>query len=211
MDIIKEIKSKVSMHDVLKIYGYKPVKGTSAYCCMYHEDTNPSVHIMKNGCKFHCFSCGITKDIFDFVQDQEKCNIRTAIRILDNKFELGICGNLTEQQKLEINQNQENIQKFRKEMQLWEEFKKETCIKILDKIKIWKQIEDDCCLTYTDFSNDDWQLAELYFYAIKQQEKLSCLYDILNGHFESDSNQVYFLGDNQENVLNKIAKGEIII
>lgn len=200
------------MRDVLEEYGHRPIRGTNIYRCAYHyPDKKPSASIDKRTDRFRCFSCGIVKDIFDFVQDQEKCDFKTATKILDEKFGLGLLGQLTHKQKLELAKRQKEREKTKKEKQWWTEFERQTCIKIADRLKLLEQIATDCHLTRGEYRSGNWQLADLYFHALKQHELLSWVYNTLNGHENYDSNYTYFIGTDRLALLKRIAKGEIEI
>ena len=76
----EEVKSRVSMTDVLTHYGLmqgtleKPSKhGTELRLhCPFHEDATPSLSINAETGKFHCFGCHAKGgDIFDFVVAKE--------------------------------------------------------------------------------------------------------------------------------------------
>jgi DNA primase len=76
----EEVKSQVSMHDVLAHYGLmqgtveKPSKhGVELRLrCPFHEDKTPSLSINAETGKFHCFGCHAKGgDIFDFVVTKE--------------------------------------------------------------------------------------------------------------------------------------------
>ena len=95
MNIIDDIRERVSMLDVLQLYGQYPVRGRNNYRCFAHQDNHPSAGLTKSGDKFHCFSCNYTGNIFDVVQHFEKCDLKTAMRILDYKFNLGLYRQLT--------------------------------------------------------------------------------------------------------------------
>ena len=212
MDITEEIKSRVSMRDVLSEYGYQTHRGTNIYRCMYHfPDKKPSASIDKRNDRFHCFSCGVVKDIFDFVQDQEKCDFKTATKILDEKFSLGLLGNLTHKQKLELAKRQKERERAKKEKQWWAEFERHTMLKISDRLKLWEQIATDCHLTRGEYRSGNWELTDMYFHALKQHDLLSWVYDTLNGHENYNSNCTYFIGTDRLVLLKRIAKGEIEI
>ena len=86
-----EVKSRVSMKDVLAHYGLmqgtqeKPSKrGLELHLhCPFHEDATPSLSINAQTEKFHCFGCHAKGgDIFDFVVSKEGISAgdRTKIR-----------------------------------------------------------------------------------------------------------------------------------
>jgi len=76
----EDVKSRVSMHDVLAHYGL--MQGTQEKAskhgvelrlkCPFHEDKTPSLAINAATGKFHCFGCHAKGgDIFDFVVSKE--------------------------------------------------------------------------------------------------------------------------------------------
>ena len=83
----KKERINISMKSLLESYGITPIRGVNTYRCLYHKpDKKPSANIMKSTDKFHCFACGVLKDIFEIVQDFEKCSHEEAVKILKNKF-----------------------------------------------------------------------------------------------------------------------------
>ena len=78
MNIIEEMKNRVSMRELLESYGIYPHRGRNIYRCLSHSpDKNPSAGMTKDEQKFHCFSAEteiITKDgirrIGDLVEKQ---------------------------------------------------------------------------------------------------------------------------------------------
>jgi len=55
--------------------------------CPFHDDHHPSLTVNAEKGLFHCFSCGSGGDIFDFVQQFERCGFHEAVRIVAS-----ICG-----------------------------------------------------------------------------------------------------------------------
>lgn len=211
MDIIEQIKSRVSMQDVLDFYGIYPVRGQNIYRCFVHSDHKPSANIIKSADKFHCYSCCWTGDIFDVVEFFEKCDRKKALRILDERYSLGLYKSLTHKEKLELAKRQKEREEARREKQWWAELERKVCIKIAEHLRFWEQVATDCHLTRGEYRTGNWELADLYFFALKQHELLSWLYDTLNGHENYNSNYTYFFGTNRQELLKRIAKGEIEI
>jgi DNA primase len=54
-------------------------------CCPFHEDRSPSFTIFEGGERFHCFGCGATGDVLDFVQLMHRVSLPEAAAILDGK------------------------------------------------------------------------------------------------------------------------------
>ncbi|WP_267386174.1 CHC2 zinc finger domain-containing protein [Sphingomonas sp. GC_Shp_3] len=52
-------------------------------CCPFHQDRTPSFTIYANDRRAHCFGCGWSGDVLDFVQQAYGVKLREAIGILD--------------------------------------------------------------------------------------------------------------------------------
>jgi DNA primase len=51
-------------------------------CCPFHRDRTPSFRIYDSGRRFHCFGCGATGDVLDFVQRAYGTSLPEAARLL---------------------------------------------------------------------------------------------------------------------------------
>lgn len=51
-------------------------------CCPFHADRSPSFTIYEGGARFHCFGCGATGDVLDFVQRAYGVALPEAARML---------------------------------------------------------------------------------------------------------------------------------
>jgi DNA primase len=47
-------------------------------CCPFHADKSPSFTIFANGTRFHCFGCGASGDVLDFVRRAHGIGLREA-------------------------------------------------------------------------------------------------------------------------------------
>lgn len=80
---IEEIKSRLSIKDVLAHYGIEPNKNKHINC-PFHEDKTPSMRVYEETNTVYCFSgnCdthGRGMDVIEFVQQKEDCSKREAI------------------------------------------------------------------------------------------------------------------------------------
>ncbi|GHU50711.1 hypothetical protein FACS1894200_10330 [Spirochaetia bacterium] len=57
-----DIKSKLK--EFLVLHGIEI--NNNKFCCLWHDDTNPSMGIEPSGTNAHCFSCGTNADIYSF-------------------------------------------------------------------------------------------------------------------------------------------------
>ncbi|WP_126172604.1 DUF7146 domain-containing protein [Altericroceibacterium xinjiangense] len=51
-------------------------------CCPFHSDQSPSFTIFDGGRRFHCFGCGASGDVLDFVQRAHNVGLREAAAML---------------------------------------------------------------------------------------------------------------------------------
>lgn len=211
MNILDEIKDKVSMLDVLQLYGQYPVRGRNNYICFAHNDKHPSAGLTKSGDKFHCFACGYTGNIFDVVQHFEKCDLKTAMRILDYKFNLGLYRQLTHKEKLELARQMKERERERKEKLWWEQYENFVLADIIKNLRMWEEIQRATHITRGEYRRGEWQFADLFFESLKQQDWLNWLYDTVCGFDHPECEYDYIYPTEKKQILEMIKKGEIII
>lgn len=56
----------------------RPVAGELAGCCPFHADRSPSFYVFGKGERWHCFGCGASGDVLDFVQRAYSVTMREA-------------------------------------------------------------------------------------------------------------------------------------
>lgn len=204
MNIFEEVKNRVAMKDVLEMYGIYPTRGTNIYKCPFHDDSSPSANIIKGCEKFHCFPCDLTLDIIDFVQKKEGCGIKTAITILDKKFKLGLYRQLSQKEKLELARLQKQREKEKQEKLFWEKFEQDVVELIFERLKEWQDVRKAASVKL-------WGNEDLFYYATREQLRLCWLYNVLCG-FETELCEFDLLYGNDKNeILQKIYKGEMQI
>ncbi len=52
-------------------------------CCPFHADRSPSFTIFDGGERFHCFGCGASGDVLDYLQRAHDVTLREAATMLD--------------------------------------------------------------------------------------------------------------------------------
>lgn len=77
------IKSIVSMQDIMQLYNLEPQRNKK-YICPFHTEKTPSASI--KGDIFHCFGCGVTLDVFGFVQQMNNCDFPVALDFICSSF-----------------------------------------------------------------------------------------------------------------------------
>ena len=209
MNVIEEMKNRVSMRELLESYGIYPKRGTNIYLCINHSEKNPSANIVKGCEKFHCFSCGFTGDIFDVVMLMDKCNLKTATKIIDNRFRLGILHELTHKEKLELARQRKERERAKAEKLWWEQYEKSVLNEIIRQLRMWEEIQTATHITRGEYKRGEWEFADLFFTALKRQDWLNWLYDAICGFDHPECEFDYTHPFSKRELLEKIRKGEI--
>lgn len=76
---INQIKEQLSIVTVLNYYGIAINKNNHVKC-PFHKDDKPSLRIYPDTNTYHCFGCGKTGDVIQFIQDFEKCTKYKALK-----------------------------------------------------------------------------------------------------------------------------------
>ena len=209
MDIYEQIKSRVSMRDVLEMYGIVPVRGNNIYKCFIHNDNNPSANIIKDCDKFHCFSCQWTGDIFDVVEHFEKCNRKEAMKIIDSKFDLGLMKQLTHKEKLALARQQKERERQKAEKLKMERFERCLTNKIVEEIRFWENVQKDAHMTRGEYRRNEWLLKDCFFTAIKKQEWLNWLYDVIRRFEHPACEYDVIYGTDKDTIIQAIMERKI--
>ena len=182
MNIIDDIKEKVSMLEVLEKYGQYPVRGRNNYRCFAHDDRRPSAGLTKSGDKFHCFACGYTGNIFDVVQHFEQCDLKTAMKIIDEKFNLGLLRELSHREKLELARQRKERERKKAEELEWQRFEEQTLRNIIWWTRFYEGCESAFAIKKGQYRGA-WssEYGDVYFYVLKQLRWLEWLYSAICG------------------------------
>jgi len=83
---IDEIRNKLNLEEVISEYteGLKPQSGNMVCPCLFHQETQPSMHIYPDG-HFYCFGCQENGDVFSFIQKIEGIGFPQAVEMLAKK------------------------------------------------------------------------------------------------------------------------------
>ncbi len=85
-DAVAEIKSKLSIEDV--VASYVPLKKAGKYfkaCCPFHSEKTPSFHVNPERQIAYCFGCNKGGDLFQFVQEIEGLDFKGALDLLADR------------------------------------------------------------------------------------------------------------------------------
>ena len=136
--MISDIKERVPMQALLERYGIQLDRKGKALC-PFHKEKTPSFGLY--GQRFHCFGCGASGDIFDFVMMQEGISLPAAMEKIDTLFGLGLQGRkMTVRQR----QNLREEERRRKAARKIEEKKEEK----------WKSAYFECADRFREAEKD---------------------------------------------------------
>ena len=76
---IHEIKSKLTLSEVLINYSLQPDKNNMLRC-PFHEDSTASLQVSFSQNKYKCHACDKKGDVIQFVQDYEKLTKHEALK-----------------------------------------------------------------------------------------------------------------------------------
>jgi DNA primase len=86
MDIVNEIKSRISMRQITEKYNLQIERG-GYIACPFHEERTPSLKIYDQpGKGFCCFGCGAAGSVIDFVMLLHKIGFRQAVVRIASDF-----------------------------------------------------------------------------------------------------------------------------
>lgn len=84
MTNIDDIKRDHPMREVVRQYGIEI--NHAGFCrCPFHNERTASMKIYAQS--FYCFGCGAGGDVIDFVRLYERCDFKTAFRMLGGEFD----------------------------------------------------------------------------------------------------------------------------
>lgn len=132
MDYANEIKSRVSMPEMMGRYGFELDR--SGFCkCPLHSEKSGSFKAYPGSRGFYCFGCGAHGSVIDFVMQYFGLTFQDAISKINSDFSLGLpIGeriSLRQRREMERRQrerqeerNREQIERERLEGEYWEAF-----------------------------------------------------------------------------------------
>lgn len=84
MSNIEEVKLNNPMPEVVRRYGIEINR--AGFCrCPFHNEKTASMKIYPTS--FFCYGCGAGGDVIDFVRLYERCDFKTAFRMLGGEFD----------------------------------------------------------------------------------------------------------------------------
>ena len=101
-DFYAELKQRNDIVSVVSSYITLKRKGRQYWaCCPFHHEKTPSFAINEEGQFYHCFGCGESGSVIDFVMKMENCDRKKAIEILAERVGMKIPENFGDDKKIE--------------------------------------------------------------------------------------------------------------
>lgn len=80
---VDEIKAQYDMRAILDMYSIK-VNRNGFISCPFHREKTASMKVYKDS--VYCYGCGLSADIFTFVQKMENCSFKDAFKRLGGSY-----------------------------------------------------------------------------------------------------------------------------
>jgi DNA primase len=86
-DVIEEVRASANIVDVVGSYVALRKRGKNYLgLCPFHSEKEPSFTVSNEKQIFHCFGCGASGSVFDFVMQTRNLSFAEAVRELANRF-----------------------------------------------------------------------------------------------------------------------------
>lgn len=108
IDFASEIRQRVEMRDLAKMYGIDVDRSGFASCPFHTGDRSPSLKLYPDGRGWHCFACGSSGSAIDFVMRIDGIGFKPAMSKINDMFNLGlpISSPITAQQRIYYEEKQ---------------------------------------------------------------------------------------------------------
>ena len=204
------IKQYIGIEQIIRYYGIR-VDNWGKCLCSFHNDENPSMKVngRKNG-KAHCFVCGKSWDIIDFVMEKELITLPQALEFLDNIFGLGF-GNRQwdkttleriKKERLEEQRKQKAEEQRLKRLAIYEKSVSKTILKEYNKY-------NDLCVRLSwneKIDKENWsdKISDYFFKSIKLRDYYYKMLLFIQGE-ETDFD---YFGIDKVDFMRSLYKGE---
>lgn len=136
---VEAIKSRVTMADVCQFYGIE-TNNKGFACCPFHNEKTASFKIYSGDRGYHCFGCGESGDVIDFVRRFENLPFQDALRKIDLNFGLNLFGNRSFEERRQSHFRQKAIIAERERKKAEREAANRQYWKVFDE---WKRLSDN--------------------------------------------------------------------
>lgn len=143
-NLAQRVRESVRLADVLALYHLQPNKAGFLHCPFHSGDRSPSLKIYPDQNTWHCFGCGKSGTVIDFVMEMERCSFLDALKKLDADFHLGLSDS-----KESYRNYRERLSEQRKKAKEQSAFKLELQSRIAQRRVLWLKIKS------SEISNHD--------------------------------------------------------
>ena len=85
-EFLDELKFKCDIVSIISSYIRLDKKGGKHWgCCPFHNEKTPSFCVNADGQYYHCFGCGVSGNVINFVMEMESVSFVDAVKILADK------------------------------------------------------------------------------------------------------------------------------
>lgn len=135
-NLAQRVRESVRLADVLALYHLQPNRAGFLHCPFHSGDRSPSLKVYLQQNTWHCFGCGKSGTVIDFVMEMERCSFVDALKKLDADFHLG----LSDSKESYRNYRKRLSQRRREEIE--RKIKKDALeIKIAQRRALWLKIK----------------------------------------------------------------------
>lgn len=87
---IEKVRATADLYDIVSATVSLKPSGTGAYVglCPFHDEKTPSFSVRPALGVWHCFGCGLSGDVFGYVEHQENVDFRDAVELLADKYHI---------------------------------------------------------------------------------------------------------------------------
>lgn len=117
MDKAAEIKTRVSIRNLIDMYGYDVNRAGFMSCPFHSGDHTASLKIYQGDRGWHCFGCHKGGSVIDFVMEHDGVSFREACKTLDAVFSLGLYRELSFSEYRKAQRQREQAEAAREEKQ----------------------------------------------------------------------------------------------
>jgi len=177
-NLIQEVKNKVDIIDIAKIYGLELKRGNKCLC-PFHNEKTPSLSISQSKQIWHCFGCGEGGDCISLVAKLLKINNYEAAKDINFRLNLGLITNYTNQNYKKYN---EELDKYKQDQLRIQNYKKWENKAFQYYCDYLHQLENLIIATKPNLEKED--ISNACLYVIEEKIKVE---DILDNIFLSDN------------------------
>lgn len=136
-NLAQRMRESVRLADVLALYHLQPNRAGFLHCPFHSGDRSPSLKVYPDQNTWHCFGCGKSGTVIDFVMEMERCSFVDALKKLDADFRLELSDS-----KESYRNYRERLSEQRKKAKEQSAFKLELQSRIAQRRALWLNLRE---------------------------------------------------------------------